>query len=159
MDQQFVGNPEMPMGLSLTKGILQNRGTGQEYEIIAEFFLSNDQQVSVAERRRQPVSVRCNAGGLLAGKFTLTPSVFEGQWGYDVYTIRKISPKNTFEIRNNDKLLAIAQKGGLSGTSARTRDTWFLLDKKLEGGDAAEFETVWLAFQMALQFGQDFLDY
>jgi hypothetical protein len=159
MDQQFVGNPEMPMGLSLTKGILQNRGTGQEYEIIAEFFLSNEQQVSVAERRRQPVSVRCNAGGLLAGKFTLTPAVFEGQWGYAVYTIRKISPKNTFEIRNNDKLLAIAQKGGLSGTSARTRDTWFLLDKKLEGGDATELETVWLAFQMALQFGQDFLDY
>ncbi len=114
---------------------------------------------TVAGRRRQPVSVRCTAGGLLAGKFTLTPAVFEGQWGYDVYTIRKISPRNTFEIRNNDKLLAIAQKGGLSGTSAKTRNTWFLLDKKLEGGDATELETVWLAFQMALQFGQDFLDY
>ncbi len=159
IDQQFVGNPEMPTGLSLTKGILRNRGTGQEYEIIAEFFLPTDQPATVAGRRRQPVSVRCTAGGLLAGKFTLTPAVFEGQWGYDVYTIRKISPRNTFEIRNNDKLLAIAQKGGLSGTSAKTRNTWFLLDKKLEGGDATELETVWLAFQMALQFGQDFLDY
>lgn len=160
LDQQFVGNPEMPMGLSLTRAILLNRSTGQEYELIAEFFLPADQPVAVTDHRQQPVSVRCTAGGLLAGKFTLTPAVFEGQWGYEVYTIRKASPRNTFEIRNNDKLLAVAQKGGMSGASAtRTRDTLFLLDKKLEDGDAAELQIVWLAFQMAQQFGQDFLDY
>ncbi len=159
LDQQFVGNPEMTAGVALTKGTLSNEGTQQVYELVAEFALPEDHLATPEERRRQPVSVRCTAGGLLAGRFTLTASGFEGQWGYGVYNIRKIAPKNTFEVRYNDQLVAVAQKGGLGGTGgARTRNT-YLLTTDAEEGTAAELYLVWLVYQTAYLFGQDFLGY
>jgi hypothetical protein len=159
LDQHFVGNPEMTAGVALTRATLTNQATQQVYELVAEFALPEDHVATAEERRRQPVSVRCTAEGLLAGRFTLTPGGFEGQWGYGVYNIRKIAPKNTFEIRYNDQLVAVAQKGGLNGTAgARTRDT-YLLTGNLEEGTAAEMQLVWLVYQTAYQFGQDFLGY
>jgi hypothetical protein len=159
LDQQFVGNPEMAAGVALTKGTLTNEATQQVYELVAEFALPEDHVATPEERRRQPVSVRCTAGGLLAGRFTLTAGGFEGQWGYGVYNIRKIAPKNTFEVRYNDQLVAVAQKGGLGGPAgARTRNT-YLLTADAEEGTAAELHLVWLVYQTAYQFGQDFLGY
>ncbi len=160
LDQQFVGNPEGPVGLSLTKATLTNETSNQEYRVIAEFSLPDSQVVPVEERRRLPVAVRCTAEGLLAGKFTLLPNQFEGEWGYDVYTIRRIAPKNTFEVRHNGKLLAVAQKGGIaSAADVRTRDTYLLVDSAADAGTAAELQIIWLMYQMAHQFGQDFLDW
>jgi hypothetical protein len=159
LDQQFVGNPEMTTGVALTKATLTNEATQQMYELVAEFALPEDHVATPEERRRQPVSVRCTAGGLLAGRFTLAAGGFEGQWGYGVYNIRKIAPKNTFEVRYNDQLVAVAQKGGLSGPAGtRTRNT-YLLTADAEEGTAAELHLVWLVYQTAYQFGQDFLGY
>ncbi len=159
LDQHFVGNPEMTAGVALTRATLTNQATQQVYELVAEFALPEDHVATPEERRGQPVSVRCTAEGLLAGRFTLTANGFEGQWGYGVYNIRKIAPKNTFEIRYNDQLVAVAQKGGLNGTAGtRTRDT-YLLTGNLEEGTAAELHLVWLVYQTAHQFGQDFLGY
>ncbi|CAA9325317.1 MAG: hypothetical protein AVDCRST_MAG56-7089 [uncultured Cytophagales bacterium] len=159
LDQQFVGNPEMTTGVALTKGTLTNKATDQVYELVAEFALPEDHAATSEERRRQSISVRCTAGGLLAGRFTLTANGLEGQWGYGVYNIRRIAPKNTFEVRYNDQLVAVAQKGGLSGPAgARTRNT-YLLTGDVEEGTAAELHLVWLVYQTAYQFGQDFLGY
>jgi hypothetical protein len=159
LDQQFVGNPEMTAGVALTKATLTNEATQQQYELVAEFALPEDHVATPEERRRQPVSVRCTAGGLLAGRFTLTAGGFEGQWGYSVYNIRRIAPKNTFEVRYNDQLVAVAQKGGISGPAgARARNT-YLLTADAEEGTAAELHLVWLVYQTAYQFGQDFLGY
>ncbi len=158
--QQFIGNAETPSGIILTKGQVKNMVTSQEYQVIAELSLPADREASPEERKKTPVSIRCTAEGLVAGRFTLSNGHFEGQWGYEVYSFRKILPKNTLEIRLNDKLVALIQRGRIAQEEGRkVRAINMLLNADLSDNEKADLYTILLVYQMAYALGQDYLEY
>jgi hypothetical protein len=104
------------------------------------------------------VKIRCMSQGLLAGNFVLNARKLEGMIGYQVYTLNRINPKDTYELVANNKLLALIQRGGAGKVDgAPTQDYAFFVGKDISQERQGELALIFLIHKLASEFGKDFL--
>jgi hypothetical protein len=162
LDQHFIGRPGQLSGKLMSRALLLNGFNQNEYEVTAECNLGSaeERQLSLEELKNSPVAVRCTSQRLLVGDFNLTPRKFEGQMGYDVFTLTQLPLKHTYEIKINDEVQVIVQKGGLYGEPGiRTQNTYLLVNRTLDENQINDVLLVYLMYQTAYTFGQNFLSY
>lgn len=104
------------------------------------------------------VKIRAMSQGLLAGDFVLDARKLEGMIGYEVYTLNRINPKDTYEIVANDKLLALIQKAGTGKAGdTPTQDYALYIHKDINQERQGELAIIFLMYKLAAEFGKDFL--
>jgi hypothetical protein len=78
--------------------------------------------------------------------------------GYQVYTLNRINPKDTYELVANNKLLALIQRGGAGKVDgAHTQDYAFFVGKDISQERQGELALIFLIHKLASEFGKDFL--
>jgi hypothetical protein len=104
------------------------------------------------------VQIRWMVQGLMAGDFVMKTRKLEGMVGYQVYTLKQITPKNTYELMANNKLLALIQKAGNGKAGdAATQDYALYIHKDINQERQGELATIFLMYKLAAEFGKDFL--
>lgn len=143
-----------------TRILLRNETSGAEYDITASSDLTRD-SMNVYSKSVSPIRIRCTAQRLLVGDYTMTEKRFEGQLGYDVYTVRAVAPRNTFEVRINDQVKALVQRSGVrnQGSGGRRQDTYLYVSPGESENQSDKILITYLIYQMATELGREFLGY
>lgn len=162
LSQTYVGNHKTPEENYTCRATITNALSQTEYQMWGELRWKNKQetenQVSEPLAEKPEVVIRCLADRLLMGDFTLNNQRFEGLAGYKVYTVKNTLPKNTIELRINNQLKAIIQKGSLQKEAGNRRQLYHIYMSKEAGNDEkGEWLTIFLLNKIATEFGQDFL--
>jgi hypothetical protein len=162
LTQAYIGNPKAPEENYTCRATLTNALSQTEYQMWGELRWKNKKEtenpVSEAFQEKPEVVIRCMAERLLMGDFTLNNQRFEGLAGYKVYTVRNILPKNTIEIRMNNQLKAIVQKGSIRKETGNTHQLYHIYMSKDAGNEEkGEWLTIFLLNKIAAEFGRDFL--
>ncbi len=153
--QSFSLNETYIRGEYRTRLLVQNTQSGSEYDITAVGSVVRD-SANYFSKVVSPVQVRCTAQRLLVGDYTLNHNSMEGQVGYDIYNLRMVLPRNTFELRINDNLRAIIQKGG---KYAGKQAIYLSIHKEATSAEIDKILLSFLIFQMGNDLGVDFLGY
>ncbi|MDJ1481158.1 hypothetical protein QNI16_11735 [Cytophagaceae bacterium YF14B1] len=142
-----------------TRILLNDKAFGTEYEITVTSNVTKD-STNIYSRNVSPIQIRCTAQRLLVGDYTLSEKRFEGQVGYDVFAIRAVPPRNTFEVTINDKVKALIQRGGIRNQNGQKRlDTYTFISREMDDNMTDKIFLSYLIFQIANELGRDFLGY
>ncbi len=158
-NQSYSLNESFLRGDYRTRILLEDKALGTEYDITAVSSLMRD-SMNVFSKTISPIQIRCTAQRLLVGDYTLNEKRFEGQVGYDIFSIRAVAPRNTFEIRINDKIKALIQKGGYRNQGgARRQETYLYISRDVDENATDKLLISYLIYQSANELGRDFLGY
>lgn len=160
LQQNFIGNTGSLTGKHITNATLTNPLTETNYSITASFQQEKAEEPASDFHNTPPdpiLFIRCMTRGLLVGNFTMTSKNFEGLIGYEVYNIYPILPKNTFEVRVNNKLQAIAQKSPASSTA--TENTYFYFSKEATDMEKGTLVMVFQLYKLGHEFGKDYFSF
>ena len=158
-EQSYSLNESYFKGEYRSRVLLKDIELGTEYDITAATGLVRD-SMNYLSKTISPINTRCTAQRLLVGDYTMDGKKFEGQAGYDVYSVRAILPRNTFEIRVNDKVRAVVQKGGLrSQATGRRQTTYFQMPRQTTAAEQDKLLLTYLIYQLSAELGRDFLGY
>jgi hypothetical protein len=114
--------------------------------------------VGNVQASKAEVQIRWMSQGLLAGDFVLNARKMEGMVGYQVYTLNRINPKDTYELVANNKLLALIQKAGTGKAGdSPTQDYALYIHKDISQERQGELATIFLMYKVAAEFAKDFL--
>lgn len=159
VNQSYSLNEGSLRGDYRTRIVMEDKAMGTEYDITASSSLTRD-SMNVYSKTITPITIRCTAQRLLVGDFTLNEKRFEGQVGYDIYSIRAVQPRNTYEIRINDKVRAVIQKGGYRNQGGlRRQETYVYLSREVDDTNTDKVLLSYLIYQSANELGRDFLGY
>ncbi len=158
-EQSYSLNESYLKGEYRSRVLLKDSELGTEYDITATTGLMRD-SMNYLSKTIQPINTRCTAQRLLVGDYTMDGKKFEGQAGYDVWSVRAILPRNTFEIRVNDRVRAVVQKGGLrSQATGRRQTTYFQMPRNTPRAEQDKLLLTYLIYQLSSEMGRDFLGY
>ncbi len=158
-NQSYSLNESFLRGEYRTRILMADKSIGTEYEITATSSLTRD-SVNIYSKTVTPIAIRCTAQRLLVGDYTLNEKRFEGQVGYDVFSIRMVQPRNTYEVLINDKTKALIQKGGFRNQGGlRRQDTYMYVSREVDENLIDKILLSYLIYQSANELGRDFLGY
>lgn len=158
-EQSYSLNETYFKGEYRSRVLLKDTELGTEYDITATTGLVRD-SMNYLSKTISPINVRCTAQRLLVGDYTMNGKKFEGQAGYDIYSVRSILPRNTFEVRVNDKVKAVIQKGGFRNQpSGRCQTTYLQISRDTPENEKDKILLTYLIYQLSAELGRDFLGY
>jgi|GEM_PF-2116082 len=158
-NQGYSLNEGFIRGEYRTRILLADKALGTEYDITAASTLVRD-SANIFSKTISPIQIRCTAQRLLVGDYTMTEKKFEGQVGYDIYSIRAVPPRNTFELRINDKVKTLIQKGSLRNQAgARRQESYLYISRDVDENGSDKILLTYLIYQIANEMGRDFLGY
>jgi hypothetical protein len=153
--QVYTGSLQSPDNSYTCRVDVSEAITRTNYQLWMQLNWLNNGNVQAPKAE---VKIRCMSQGLLAGDFVLDARKLEGMVGYQVYTLNRINPKDTYELVANDKLLALIQKAGTGKAGdAATQDHALYIHKDIPQERQGELAVIFLMYKLAAEFGKDFL--
>jgi hypothetical protein len=156
--QRYISDGGSLTGRYISHATITNPITKMDYDLTAVFDRPVADTVPDARyvSNETLMNIRCTSRRLLVGDFTLSPKNFEGMIGYEVYNINRIEPKHTYELRVNNRLKAIIQRGGIDERTKAQHYT-IAFPQGSHINEKGNLLSVFLIFKTAYEFSQDFL--